>query len=82
MSINHQSQFTLINYIKRKHSICHHIVIKLSQGQEVDFKSCLLSCYNLVNPNKSVHPIDLQNTNYFKEWIDYRDRSPLGKLRP
>ena len=31
-----------------------------AQGEVVYVKSCLLSCYNLVKPNKSVHLIPLQ----------------------
>ena len=60
MTINNQSKTTFINYFRNQHLICHRIVNKSAQREEEKFKRMLLSCYNLVKPNKSVHPIALQ----------------------
>ena len=69
MSINNQSKTTLINYIYSKKSICHHIVNKSEQGEDLDFESCMLYCYTLVKLNKSVQPIALQNTNFLRSGL-------------
>ena len=39
---------------QKQHSIFYHIVNKSAQVEEADFGSCLLSCYTLMKPNKSV----------------------------
>ena len=54
---------------QKQHSICRHIFNKSEQGEKIDLKCFKLSCYALVKPNKSVHPIltigivDLRNNS-------------------
>ena len=71
MSIKNQIQITLINYISKTTfnlSSHFHQVVTRRGGW---FKKKMLSCYNLVKPNKSVHPITLQNRNCFLgvDWL-------------
>ena len=61
MNLNNKSKTTLINYpFRNQHLICHHIINMSAQGEENNFESCLLSCYNVVNRDKSVYPITPQ----------------------
>ena len=61
MNLNNQSKTTLINYpFQNQHLIWNRIINKSAQGEEANFESCLLSCYNFVNPDKIVHSITLQ----------------------
>ena len=71
MNINNQSKTTLINFFLNQHLICHHIVNESAQGEEADFEIYFLSCYTLVKPNKSVHPIILQKHKPFLgvDWL-------------
>ena len=57
MSIKNQEKLHSSIIFKKKHSICHHNVKKSAQGEEANLESFLLSCYTLMNPNKSVQPI-------------------------
>ena len=60
---NFQCVTSLIIYAPKTLSICHHVVNKSEQGEEVDLEINLLT-YNLrANPNNIVHPIALKNTD-------------------
>ena len=69
MTINSQSKTTLINNFWKQHLICHQIVNKSAQVGEPDLER--FSCYTLVKPNNSVHPIALQKHKPFLgvDWL-------------
>ena len=77
MTINNQIKTTLIKKNQSQHSIFHHIINKSAQVEEAYLERCILSCYTLVNPNNSVHPIALEKykpflgvdgTGVFQDW--------------